>query len=141
MSQIEHFLPHEGRLVGEDEISTQDHDYKLLGMHCKSCNAKFFPVNTMCLFCLSESVEKIPLSTEGNLYSYSFIHIAPKQWKVPYGIGYVDLPEGVRIFGKLEDTEPAHWKVDAKVYIQVKECAKIEGQPTQYQYFFKSSKG
>ena len=54
MSQIEQFLPHEGRLVGEDEVSTQDLDYKLLGMHCKSCNAKFFPVNTMCLFCLSE---------------------------------------------------------------------------------------
>ena len=141
MSQIEQCLPHEGRLITEDEVSTQDHDYKLLGMHCKSCNAKFFPVNAMCLFCLSESVEKIPLSSVGILYSYSFIHIAPKQWKVPYGIGYVDLPEGIRIFGKLETTEPTDWEVDQKVRIEVKASPAIEGQPTQYQYFFKSYKG
>jgi uncharacterized OB-fold protein len=141
MSQTDQFLPHEGRLVNDDEVSNEGGQYKLLGMHCKSCNAKFFPVNTMCLFCLSETVEKFPLSTQGNLYSYSFIHIAPKQWKVPYGIGYVDLPEGVRLFGKLENATPENWEVDSKVHIEIKECAKIDGQPTQYQYFFKSSKG
>ncbi len=42
------------------------------------------------------------LSPVGTLYSFSEIHIAPKGFATPYVVGYVDLPEGVRLFGQIE---------------------------------------
>ncbi len=44
------------------------------------------------------------LSPVGTLYTFSEVHIAPKGFATPYAVGYVDLPEGVRLFGQIEAT-------------------------------------
>jgi uncharacterized OB-fold protein len=44
----------------------------------------------------------VPLSRVGTLYSFSTVHVAPKGFPTPYVIGYVDLPEDVRLFGQIE---------------------------------------
>jgi len=42
------------------------------------------------------------LSRTGTLYSYSEVHVAPRVFTTPYVVGYVDLPEGVRVFAQVE---------------------------------------
>ena len=70
---------------------------------CTSCGRAWFPRPQTCPECLStESMTRIDLSRTGTLYAYSVIHIAPAGFKAPYVIGYVDLPEGVRVFGHLD---------------------------------------
>jgi uncharacterized OB-fold protein len=44
----------------------------------------------------------VQLSPVGTLYTFCEIHIAPKGFATPYAVGYVDLPEGVRLFGQIE---------------------------------------
>ena len=50
----------------------------------------------------SEDIEKVQLAEEGTLYSYSIVHQAPKGWAVPYALGYVDLPDNVRVLAHLD---------------------------------------
>ena len=44
----------------------------------------------------------VPLSRKGTLYSYADIYIGQPGMQPPYIIGYVDLPENIRIFAMLE---------------------------------------
>jgi uncharacterized OB-fold protein len=50
---------------------------------------------------LAAGYETIPLSEAGVLYSYSIIHPGPKSGAAPFAIGYVDFPEGARVFGRI----------------------------------------
>jgi uncharacterized OB-fold protein len=50
---------------------------------------------------LAADHETIALSVRGQLYSYSIIHPNPKSGAAPFAIGYVDFPEGVRVFGRI----------------------------------------
>ena len=60
--------------------------------------------------------DTVLLSATGTLYSFSEIHIAPKGFATPYAVGYVDLPEGVRLFGQIE-TKAAELAIGQKVAI------------------------
>ena len=73
----------------------------LLGSRCKMCGLVSFPPRAVCSRCFSEEMESIPLNTTGRLYSYTIIGYAPPGLTAPYAIGYVDLPEGVRVFSIL----------------------------------------
>jgi uncharacterized OB-fold protein len=60
-------------------------------------------------------MEHIPLSTKGKLYSYTIIGYPPPGLTAPYAIGYVDLPEGVRVFSILTGWNPGTLKVGMDV--------------------------
>jgi uncharacterized OB-fold protein len=128
--------PHQGRLLGTADVTSANGELQLVGCRCRECDARMFPANAICPFCTSEQVEPLPLSSVGNLYSYTFIHVAPKVWEVPYGIGYVDLPERVRVFAKLADADPTHWQLDQKVRLKVAQASPADGPEPQYHYFF-----
>jgi uncharacterized OB-fold protein len=83
------------------EIGADDAPH-LVGGRCRSCGARSFPRAAVCSECLSEEIDKIALPTEGTLYSYTVVHQAPKGWKVPYALGYVDLPDGVRVLAHID---------------------------------------
>lgn len=86
------------RLVALREDGTP----QLIAGQCRGCGARSFPQGEVCTNCLSEDIEAIRLDSEGTLYSYSVVHQAPKGWNVPYALGYVDLPEGVRVLAHLD---------------------------------------
>jgi uncharacterized OB-fold protein len=128
--------PHQGRQVGQADVSSAGAQLQLVGCRCRQCDARMFPANALCPFCLSEEVEALPLSPVGSLYSFTFIHVAPPAWEVPYGIAYVDTPERVRVFGKLADADPAHWKLDQQVRLMVVPAGESDPANPQYHYFF-----
>ncbi len=73
----------------------------LLGSRCDNCGAHFFPVREACSGCLSEDLETVEFSTQGVLYTYSIVRQSTPAFEVPYALGYVDFPEGVRIMGQI----------------------------------------
>lgn len=77
----------------------------LLGSHCRACGAHFFPVREACAGCLGDDLETIRFSTEGTLYTYSVVRQSTPGFPVPYVLGYVDFPEGVRIMGQIGGCE------------------------------------
>jgi uncharacterized OB-fold protein len=76
---------------------------RLIGSKCADCGAVAFPPHPSCPACGAEGgQDAVQLSPVGTLYTFSEIHIAPKGFMTPYAVGYVDLPEGVRLFGQIE---------------------------------------
>lgn len=123
--------PNEGRTLKANEVvvDAQGHP-SLNASRCKDCGLSVFPPSAVCPDCLSVNQQALRLSSGGKLYSYTQIHVAPPTWVVPYIIGYVDMPEGVRLFGKVDAKSMGVLKVDMPVNVVVTES---EGQ---YRYSF-----
>lgn len=68
---------------------------------CRACGALSFPASPVCGECLSKEIGIDTVEGSGELYAYSIVHQAPKGWVVPYALGYVDLPNGLRILGHI----------------------------------------
>lgn len=94
---------------------------KLLGNKCKSCGQLFFPKVRFCFYCLSQSMEEVMLSRRGKLYSYTIGHMPSTHFQPPYAVGFVDLPEGVRVFAPLKMTEDKAFKVGMDMEVVIEE--------------------
>ncbi|MCM2310436.1 MAG: Zn-ribbon domain-containing OB-fold protein [Steroidobacteraceae bacterium] len=82
---------------------------RLLGGRCTSCGEVTFPRQRRCANCSSEKIEEIPLSPRGKLFSFTNVNYpVPDGYKgpVPYGVGMVELPEGVRVLSHLTEHSP-----------------------------------
>jgi uncharacterized OB-fold protein len=95
------------RLVAPELVDHQDGALRLMGGACRACGALSFPKAQVCAECLSLDIGDRALSSEGELYSFSRVHMAPKGWDVPYVIGYVDLPEGLRVLAHIDESHGA----------------------------------
>ena len=65
----------------------------------------------------------------------SVVHVAPKEWKTPYTIGYVDLPNQVRVFAHIGG-DPAHLRCDMPVRVAMAQIGvEADGQPRPFFHF------
>ena len=103
----------------------------LIGAQCNECGAKLFPLATVCPECMSEKISEFDLSNRGSLYTWSVVHVAPTGWNVPYIAGYVDLPEGVRVFAHIVDVDPAALEIDMPVEVTTAILGNTDGTPTR----------
>lgn len=78
----------------------------LVGSRCSACAEVHFPPKPICPDCGGRNVEQVELSRCGRIYSFTTVYQGPAGFRTPYVIGYVDLPEGLRIFTQLVDTQP-----------------------------------
>ena len=86
--------------------SLDANDGYLIGSKCRDCGAVAFPKRVVCHRCLGENVAEIPLSKRGKLASFTVAWAAPEGIKPPVILGYIDLPEGVRVFSMLTGCPP-----------------------------------
>ena len=102
------------RRSAEPDLFRADGDAPvLLGSRCEKDKESFYPRRWSCPIC-GGPLQDVELSQSGELYSYSFIHV-PMFGKSQldaegYGVGQVDLPEGVRVQTTLEG-DPKSWKI------------------------------
>jgi len=113
-------------------LDEKDGKFIQIGNKCKDCGKTTFPVMELCQFCSSENVEKIPLSTIGTLFSFSVTRVPVGHYKPPIIGGYVDLPEGTRVFGqihaKVEDVKTGmNVKVETGIIWTEKDGTKVLG--------------
>jgi uncharacterized OB-fold protein len=101
-------------LISDRLVELEGGTPHLIGGRCKDCGAISYPRADVCTKCLSDGVEAMRLSSHGTLYSYSVVHQAPKGWNVPYALGYVDLPEGVRVLAHL-DAKKSELVIDGRM--------------------------
>ncbi len=75
----------------------------LIGSRCPTCGKHAFPRRAFCDACgTAGPLERVKLDSAGTLYTFSEVHVAPKVFSTPYVIGYVDLPQNVRVLGQVE---------------------------------------
>jgi uncharacterized OB-fold protein len=73
----------------------------LLGSRCTACSIAMFPPQAVCPACMCEALAEEAMPRRGQLYASSTVHVGPAKWHKPFTIGYVDLPNGVRVFSHL----------------------------------------
>jgi uncharacterized OB-fold protein len=75
-----------------------------------------FPSQASCPACTGRSVEEIRLSRRGKLWTWTIQRFPPtvppyagpadRESFVPFGVGYVELPEGIRVEARLTEHDP-----------------------------------
>ena len=91
---------------------------QLVGGRCEACGKVFFPRFATCPSCATrQSMAEVRLDRRGKLYSYTIIHVDTPGFKAPYAVGYVDLPEGPRVFGHLDGWQAGPIPLDSPVEI------------------------
>jgi len=85
---------------------------RLIGSRCVKCGEVRFPVSDFCPQCCTQTTETIPLSRRGTLYSFTVQRFqppppyrAPEKFE-PYGVGMIELAEGLRVTAVLADADP-----------------------------------
>jgi uncharacterized protein len=91
----------------------------LLGNRCTSCRKVLFPKAQPCPNCLHEELEELALSRHGRLCSYTIVHMPTVHFKPPYAVGWVELPEGVRVFAPLDMMEGKPFRVGMDMEVRV----------------------
>lgn len=99
-----------GRPVHERLFRVEgDGSVRLLGGRCTSCARPHFPRAEACPYCSAEACEPLPLGPRGKLWLHTAVLQPPPGYRgaVPFGFGVVDLDEGLRVIGRLTESDPA----------------------------------
>lgn len=78
----------------------------LVGQHCRVCGKVAFPHKRVCPSCFGEALEDQPLSSTGVLHTFTCTHVGAPHLPTPYLLGFVDLPEGIRLLSLLTECDP-----------------------------------
>ncbi len=108
----------------------------LLGSRCRVCDAHFFPIREACAGCLSDEMETVRLSARGTLYTFTVVRQSTPAFEVPYVLGYIDLPEGVRVMGQIAGCEPGELRIGQSLVLNVEPFGEaVDGsQPMGYRF-------
>ncbi len=88
-------------LFKEGLIEEVSGKWALVGCRCKQCGKIIYPCRAVCLNCLGRDMEKLNLSRHGELYSFTIVHMPSEHFEPPYAIGWMELPEGIKIFSQI----------------------------------------
>jgi len=88
----------------------------LIGSKCRTCGEVEFGSKTICGNCQGEELDEIALSNRGKLWTYTVLYYPPPLYKspdpfVPYGVGWVELPEGIAIHSLLTESDVTKLKI------------------------------
>jgi uncharacterized OB-fold protein len=102
--------------------SSPDEKPQLIGSKCLNCGEVIFPTNRNCVNCQSQRMEDIKLSRRGKIYALSIVMLPPPKYykgPVPFSIGWVELPDGVRVNTPFLGAEPGLFKVGQEVELVI----------------------
>lgn len=87
----------------------------LLGSRCNDCGIANFPAANAYSACSGQDVSIEELPGHGTLWTFTIQRFMPKspynsgetmETFTPYGVGYLELPGGVRVEGRLTENDP-----------------------------------
>lgn len=81
-------------------------DSRLVAEVCEDCGERVFPPAGVCPACAGERMKPLMLAGRGRVYSFSVLRQPPPGFEAPSVVAYVDMPEGVRIFSRIEGAAP-----------------------------------
>jgi uncharacterized OB-fold protein len=90
---------------------------RLIGSRCPACGATTFPKQPTCPRCTRPDMEERLLSPTGTLWTFTVQGFRPKSPYAgpedfePYGVGYVELPDGVMVEARLTENDPERLEI------------------------------
>lgn len=78
-------------------------DVTLLGGRSASSGHVHFPLADTCPYTGAQDIKPVALSRTGEVWAATTVRVAPPGYtgEVPFGLGVVELPEGVRVITRL----------------------------------------
>jgi uncharacterized protein len=106
-------------LVAADAIMGTSPHVGLRGSRCAACAEVFFPVAALCTRCGARNLAELDLGGAGTLWSWTIQAFPPKtpydgggaEGFVPYGVGYVALPSGLKVESRLTTADPKRLRI------------------------------
>ncbi len=100
---------------------------RLLGSCCSACDTRYFPSSAVCHNpdCPGTDMQPAQFGPRGTLWSVALQNYPPPSPAVipapysPYAVGVVDLPEGIRVLGRLETDDPEGVQVGSEVELVI----------------------
>jgi uncharacterized OB-fold protein len=92
---------------------------QLIGSKCAGCGEVAFPKQGSCPNCTGTVTDEILLARRGTLWTWTIQHFPPPsppyigdpESFVPFGVGYIELPEGVRVEARLTESDPSKLEI------------------------------
>lgn len=103
------------RPIADGLFTWPDPEPALLCSRCTDCGRAAFPAQQSCSACCGQDVTVERLPARGTLWTWTVQRFMPKrpynsgetsESFTPYGVGYVELPGGVRVEGRLTENDP-----------------------------------
>ena len=96
----------------------------LVGSRCADCGEVYFPSAANCTRCLGTRLEPHDLGSSGVLWSWTIQGFCPKppydsgetaESFRPYGVGYVEMPSGIKVEARLTSADPAVLRIGMRM--------------------------
>lgn len=90
-------------------FTTTDAGPRLLAARCAACGRLEFPASATCPYCGGADCAPCEVGPRGALFLFTSVASRPPGYRgaVPYGLGVVELPEGLRVVARLTEADPA----------------------------------
>jgi hypothetical protein len=106
---------------------------QLRGSRCQGCGEVFLGAARSCANCAEDKMAPVVFTNRGTLWSYTVIRYQPPgAYKgpvdpyVPFILGLVELPEGIRILAPLTERDVEKIKIDMPLELEVAPLYKRE---------------
>ena len=118
----------------------------LLGSRCRQCGIVTFPAAEACMACSAQDVAIEELPRRGTLWTWTVQRFMPKspyssnenpETFTPYGVGYVELPGGVRVEGRLTENNPGNLSIGMEMELLFDTYRVAENGDEVIGFFFK----
>jgi len=73
----------------------------LVETRCPTCHEHRYPPRALCVNDLTP-MEKVAVSPRGTLVEAVWVERPPYGQSAPFWVGYIDMPEGTRVFAKID---------------------------------------
>ena len=142
--------PEHGMLVCADVLRISAAGPVLFGNRCSACSEIFFPAHEGCTRCGGIEFEDCELGNAGTLWSWTIQGFMPKppfdgnagdKEFVPYGVGYVEMPSGIKVESRIRETNPAVLRIGMPMRLVLEPYRMEENGPVIFTYAFECDEG
>lgn len=118
----------------------------LLASRCNNCGIATFPAAESCMACSGQDVSVEELPGRGTLWTWTVQQFMPKspyrsnetaETFRPYGVGYLELPGGVRVEGRLTESDPEKLSIGMEMDVVFDTYRTEENGDEVISFFFK----
>lgn len=112
----------------EGLYSWPDNNPQLLGSRCNGCGEVAFPAQKDCRSCSGTETTVIPIGNRGILWTWTIQSFMPKTPYLndetaetfrPYGVGYVEMPGGVRVEARLKENRREDLRIGMAMKLEI----------------------
>jgi uncharacterized OB-fold protein len=132
--------------IAEGLFTWPSNDPRLLGSRCGACGIVTFPAQKSCPACSGQNVETIELERRGTLWTWTIQGFLPNKPPYigpetaesfrPFGVGYVELPNQVRVESRLKCKDPSKLRIGMEMELVVEKYVEDDAGREVMAYFF-----